>query len=142
MNIILFDKNRKNYYPLSFTRPIAYFRVGILTIKEKWERYYNFVSVKTEAYLSDKFLLKTEEDNIWIDARALPSRALVTELNSLRHGEALAKHGHIFAFRNRVFDIKKLNIIDSNSSFNFISSLCDIFLLSGINNMHTVIKNT
>ena len=38
MNVILFDNNRTNYYPLSFTRPIAYFRIGILTIKEKWEQ--------------------------------------------------------------------------------------------------------
>ncbi len=48
MNVILFDKNRDNYYPLSFTRPISNFRVGILTIKEKWEQYYNSVSVRTE----------------------------------------------------------------------------------------------
>ena len=132
MNVILFDKNRKNYYPLSLTRPIAYFRVGILTIKEKWERYYDSVSVKSEVYLSDKFLLKTEEDNIWIDARVLPSRALITEINSLRNGEALEKNGHIFAFRNRVFDVNKLNIIVSNCSFNVISSLSDIFLLNGV----------
>ena len=33
MNVILFDENCANYYPLSFTRPIAYFRIGILTIK-------------------------------------------------------------------------------------------------------------
>ena len=52
MNIILYDTNRINYYPLSYTRPIAYFRCGILTIKEKWEKYYNSVSVKTEEYLS------------------------------------------------------------------------------------------
>ena len=58
MNVILFDNNRSNYYPLSFTRPIGYFRVGILTIKEKWEQYYKSVSVKTEDYLAVKFPLK------------------------------------------------------------------------------------
>ena len=40
MNIILFDSNRENYYPLSYTRPISYFRIGILTIQEKWENNY------------------------------------------------------------------------------------------------------
>ena len=128
MNVILFDNNRVNYYPLSFTRPIAYFRVGIFTIKEKWEQYYKSVSVKTEDYLSAKFALKVQKDNLWIDARIFPSQALITELNSLRIGEALAKNGVIFAFRNSTFTSDKLNIIDSNASFNSIENLWDIFL--------------
>jgi UDP-N-acetylglucosamine diphosphorylase/glucosamine-1-phosphate N-acetyltransferase len=128
MNVILFDNNRVNYYPLSFTRPIAYFRVGIFTIKEKWEQYYKSVSVKTEDYLSSKFALKVQKDNLWIDARIFPSQALITELNSLRIGEALAKNGTIFAFRNSAFTRDKLNIIDSNASFNSIENLWDIFL--------------
>ena len=128
MNVILFDNNRVNYYPLSFTRPIAYFRVGIFTIKEKWEQYYKSVSVKTEDYLSAKFALKVQKDNLWIDARIFPSQALITELNSLRIGEALAKNGTIFAFRNSTFTSDKLNVIDSNASFNSIENLWDIFL--------------
>ena len=40
MNVILFDTDRENLFPLSLTRPISNFRVGILTIKEKWELYY------------------------------------------------------------------------------------------------------
>tara|TARA_B100001758_G_scaffold243937_2_gene254532 strand:+ start:12726 stop:13913 length:1188 start_codon:yes stop_codon:yes gene_type:complete len=131
MNVILFDKNRANYYPLSFTRPISCFRVGILTIKEKWEQYYKSVSIQTEDYLSVKFPLKTHKDNLWIDARVLPSKVLITELESLREGEALEKNGRIFAFRNRIFDTNKLNIIDSNSTFSFIENLCDIFSLNG-----------
>ena len=128
MNVILFDNNRVNYYPLSFTRPIAYFRVGIFTIKEKWEQYYKSVSVKTEDYLSAKFALKVQKDNLWIDARIFPSQTLITELNSLRIGEALAKNGTIFAFRNSTFTTDKLNIIDSNAVFNSIENLWDIFL--------------
>jgi len=131
MNIILFDKNRVNFYPLSFTRPISHFRIGILTIKEKWEQYYGSVSVKTEDYLSEKFPLNIKKDNIWIDASILPSEALVTELNSLRSGEALAKDGEIFAFRNTKFETNKLNIIGSNSFSNCLNNLCDIFTLNG-----------
>jgi len=130
MNVILCDKNTSNYYPLSFTRPIAYFRVGILTIKEKWEQYYKFVSVKTADHLSVKFPLKVQKDNLWIDARTFPSQALITELNSLRTGEALVKDGEMIAFRNSTYDTQKLNIIDSNSVFNFIDNLWDIFSLN------------
>ena len=127
MNIILFDTNRATFYPFSFTRPIAYFRIGILTIKEKWEQYYKSVSVKTEDYLSKKFTQNIQNDNLWIDARTLPSQSLVTELNSLRIGEALEKDGDIIAFRKSNFCTLKLNIIDSNSSFNSLNNLCEIF---------------
>ena len=131
MNLILFDKNRINYYPLSLTRPIGYFRVGILTMKEKWEQYYKSVSVKTEEYLSSKFPLKVKKDNLWIDAAIFPTQSLITELDSLRNGEALEKNGEIFAFRNNTFDTNKLNVIESNSTFDFISNLSDIFSLNG-----------
>jgi len=131
MNVILFDKNSANYYPLSFTRPISYFRVGILTIKEKWEYYYNSVSVKTEDYLLRKFPLKIKKDNLWIDSKVFPNQALITELNNLRIGEALVKSGEVIAFRNSNFNLQKLNIIDSNVSFNSIENLCDVFSLNG-----------
>ena len=120
MNVILFDNHRANYYPLSFTRPIAYFRIGILTIKEKWAQYYKSVSVRTEEYLSVHFPLKKEKDNLWIDARVLPSNTLIIELNNLRIGEALVKDGEIIAFRNRNFSAKKINVIDSNASFDLV----------------------
>ena len=108
MNVILFDNNRSNYYPLSFTRPISYFRIGISTIKEKWERYYKYVSVKTEDYLSIKFPIRILKDNLWINGKIIPSKALITELKSLRKGESLEKNGEIIAFQNSIFDKKKI----------------------------------
>ena len=68
MNIILYDQNRSNYYPLSLTRPISHFRIGILTIEEKWKRYCKSVSVKTDDYLSQKFAINQTQDNIWINS--------------------------------------------------------------------------
>ena len=131
MNVILFDSSRASYYPLSFTRPISYFRVGILTIKEKWEQYYNSVSVKTEDYLSERYLLEVQKDNLWVNSKVIPSNALVIELKNLRIGEALSSKGEIFAFRNSDFDTNKLNVIDSNVILISVDSLCDIFSLNG-----------
>ena len=136
MNVILFDTNRDNYYPLSYTRPISYFRVGILTIKEKWETYFKSVSVKTENYLSTKFPCKVEDDNLWVNSKIIPSKSLVTELKNLRIGEALKNKDLVIAFRNKKFDLKKLNIIETHVPFESIENLCDIFTLNGneINN--------
>ena len=46
-------------------RPVSDFRIGILTVKEKWEKYYKSVSVQMADYLSANFLLKIEKDNLW-----------------------------------------------------------------------------
>ncbi len=131
MNLILFDNHRTSYYPLSFTRPIAYFRVGILTIKEKWLFFYKSVSVQTEDYLSNKFSVTKLDDNLWVNAKILPTKELVIELNSLRKGESLFHDGKLIGFRNNIFNAKKLNKIDSNISFTSIDSLSDIFKYNG-----------
>ncbi len=127
MNIILFDTNRLNYYPLSLSRPISFFRVGILTIKEKWEQYFSSVSVKTDEYLSYKFPIILKDDNIWINAKTIPSTDLYTEINNLRVGESLEKDGELIAFRNSNFEKSKLNKIDSNVKIKTIENLTDIF---------------
>ena len=53
MNVILFDKNPKKFYPLTLTRPISQFRIGILTINQKWSQYYDNVSCSCEQYLNN-----------------------------------------------------------------------------------------
>ena len=130
MNIILFDTETVNLYPLKLTRPISNFRVGILTIKEKWELYYKTVSFKTEDYLSKKFPCVVMKENLWINSSILPNKDLVTEINSLRKGEVLKKSSVIIAINNHEFSLRNLDKIESNSNFNKINNLCDIFTLN------------
>ena len=132
MNIILFDNKREDFYPLSLTRPIAEFRLGVLTIKEKWENYFDSVSTFSNDYLAEKFnTKKIKEDNIWINSQLLPSKDIVTEIKSLRVGEVLKKESIILAFRNSEFSSDELNNVESNSDFSFLSSITDIFSLNG-----------
>ena len=132
MNIILFDNKREDFYPLSLTRPIAEFRLGVLTIKEKWGNYFDSVSTLSNDYLAEKFnTKKIKEDNIWINSQLLPSKDIVTEIKSLRVGEVLKKESMILAFRNSEFSSDELNNVESNSDFSFLSSITDIFSLNG-----------
>ena len=132
MNIILFDNKREDFYPLSLTRPIAEFRLGVLTIKEKWGSYFDSVSTFSYDYLAEKFnTKKIKEDNIWINSQLLPSKDIVTEIKSLRVGEVLKKESIILAFRNSEFSSDELNNVESNSDFSFLSSITDIFSLNG-----------
>ena len=131
MNVILFDSNRSNFYPLSYTRPISEFRIGILTIKEKWMHYYKNISTKTENYLVSKYPIRKQKENLWIDASVLPSKELKTELDSLRNGEVLESNGKIIAFKNLNYSFKNLNKINTSILVNSIENIWDIFSDNG-----------
>lgn len=131
MNIILFDNKRESFYPLSLTRSISEFRLGILTLREKWESYFDSVSILSNDYLAEKYDTNIKDDNIWINSQLLPSKDIVTEIQSLRVGEVLNKESVILAFRNSEYIVDKLNYVESNSEFSFLSSITDIFRLNG-----------
>jgi len=77
MGLILFDNNRENLKPLTFTRPVAELRIGILTIREKWERMLNInASHFTEPYLSTKYPTNYESLNILVNGSILPTKEL------------------------------------------------------------------
>ena len=99
MNYILFDDySWDNLLPLTFTRPTSEIRVGILTIKEKWEKYIKTTcSYITADYLSDKFPLKQEQYNILINGSVLPSDKLFNEIESLKPGQTLVNGNDILA---------------------------------------------
>ena len=70
MNYILFDGPSRNaLLPFTYTRPVADIRIGILTIREKWERFLGYTTTTiTEDYLAEKFPTKVETmKEIWFD---------------------------------------------------------------------------
>lgn len=102
MNLILFDHPtiRQNLLPFTFTRPVATIRTGILTIAEKWEKRLNLTaSFLTEPYLSKKFPLKHEADNLWINGALCPDAGLLDSILRLNSGDALTKNNMILAVR-------------------------------------------
>jgi len=101
MGIILFDDEVwHNLKPLSFTRPVAAIRVGILTIKEKWETYLGGPSsYLTQDYLSKKFPTKISKENLLVNASVLPSASLSSRIKDLELGQALVKGSITIAIR-------------------------------------------
>ncbi len=99
MNYILFDDySWDNLLPLTFTRPTSEIRVGILTIKEKWEKYLKTTcSYITAEYLSDKFPLKQDQYNILINGSILPNDKLFNEIEALKPGQTLVSGNDILA---------------------------------------------
>lgn len=102
MNVILFDDPiaRTQLLPLTFTRPVASLRVGILTIAEKWKtRLDADISFGTQPYLEKKFPRTTTSDNYWISGGICPDEPFISVLRVLKPDDAIEKNGRILAVR-------------------------------------------
>lgn len=100
MNYILFDgPSRNNLLPFTFTRPVADIRVGILTIREKWEFYLKTTTTTvTEDYLSDKYPMVEMDENVMVNASYLPNLELVEMIRDLKANQAIFKDEDVIAF--------------------------------------------
>ena len=90
-NIILFDDDSwANFLPLAFTRPVSELRVGILSIREKWEKHLDAkASYITQEYLAEKYPIEIKEHNYIINGTVLPDEKLTLLISQLDHNEAL-----------------------------------------------------
>ncbi|RLD81066.1 MAG: glucose-1-phosphate thymidylyltransferase [Bacteroidetes bacterium] len=114
MNYIIFDNFKRNYLlPLTFTRPVGDIRIGILTIREKWEHYLGEkTSSLTEDYLSVKFPIVKGDDNILINGSVMPNPELVKEIGKIGINQALMQDEIIIAIRVTAKDLDNLDDTD------------------------------
>ncbi|PLW98133.1 MAG: glucose-1-phosphate thymidylyltransferase [Marinilabiliales bacterium] len=99
MNLIFFDdKYTEDLLPLTFYRPTALLRTGILTNADRWEKILGTSgSFMTSEYLQEKFPLKADAENIIINGRALPNKNLVNQILSLNPGECIMQNDVLIA---------------------------------------------
>ena len=103
MNYILFDGSvRNSLLPFTYTRPVADIRIGILTIREKWEKYLgNTTTTLTEEYLEEKYPMVELEENIMLNASFLPNHNLVKLIKKLKEKEAIFYGNEVVAFHTK-----------------------------------------
>ena len=133
MNYILFDgSSRKDLLPFTFTRPVADIRVGIMTIREKWEAYLNVkTSTKTEEYLQGKWPLKQEDENVYLNGSILPTQELVEKIQNLQNLQELVANGVVLAYRNDKNSEENLQSVDYSGEVVQIANTWDIFAKNG-----------
>jgi UDP-N-acetylglucosamine diphosphorylase/glucosamine-1-phosphate N-acetyltransferase len=141
MNYILFDDySWDNLLPLTFTRPVSEIRIGILRIREKWERYLDESCYHlTRDYLSDKYPLKTQEENVLLNSSVLPDDKLVAQVQNLDPGQALVYQDEIIAarltkyqvddFRNK--EVRDIEVEEYSHEILKINHPWEIFLYNG-----------
>ena len=119
MNYILFDgDSRTHLLPFTYTRPVADIRIGILTIREKWELFLGTTTTTvTEDYLSEKFPMVELEENIMINASFLPNEELVETIMNLSENQAVFKGEDVIAFYTK--DTQDAVNLDTYESIEF-----------------------
>ena len=100
MNYILFDSDvRQSLLPFTYTRPVADIRIGILTIREKWEKHLGLTTTTiTEEYLEEKYPMVEMDENVLINASFCPTESLVEKVKNLSKNEAIFKGEDVIAF--------------------------------------------
>lgn len=138
-NIILFDREETwtNLLPLSYTRPLSELRVGITTLRQKWESMLpGQYSYLVEEYLSKKYpVFNPQDDSLFIDGSLIANETLAAEINTLEYGSGITYQGEIIAFRGNLDQFRSFTEIDllpeTESGPDKINYLYDIFLLNG-----------
>lgn len=100
MNYILFDESivRSNLLPLTFVRPVADIRIGILTIREKWEkRLKATTSTLTDSYLAAKFPIVKMSENVLINGSICPNDEIVAAVKNLKPNQTVVYNDTIIA---------------------------------------------
>ena len=99
MSYILFDDvARKSLKPFTYIRPVCDIRIGILTIREKWEKYLGeTTSTLTEDYLSNKFPIIFADSMTLINGSVCPTPKLVQAVKNLSVNQVLVCNDNIIA---------------------------------------------
>ncbi|MBR9846649.1 MAG: glucose-1-phosphate thymidylyltransferase [Algicola sp.] len=137
MNYILFDgPSRHSLLPFTFTRPVAEIRVGILTIREKWEKHLEATTTTlTEAYLSEKYPMVEMDSNVMINASFLPNLELIESVKRLKENQAIFKDEDVIAFFSKdtqdEVNFETYDAIEFDSDLIKIEHTWDIFSKNG-----------
>lgn len=91
----------EDFLPLTFTRPTAEMRCGILTFAERWQKLLEIqeISFITEDYLQAKFKKPEGKESLFIVPNFLPSKTVLEQIKNLQQGEALVYENELLAAR-------------------------------------------
>ena len=138
MNYILFDDHTwQNLLPLTFTKPVAEIRIGILSITEKWEHYLNGkLTFQTQEYLNQKYKASYTNNAVFINGKICPTPELLAQINQLEFNTGIKKGNTLIAFRSNI--ASPLNIADAlissvetSTMYTSVENVWDIFSKNG-----------
>lgn len=137
MKIVLFDNQDDHYdlLPLSFTRPICDFRVGITTIREKWESFFHEAEIHALPvdFLRERFGQPDDvsEEMLFISGSVVPDADIAARIVSLVKGQAIVCENRPLAFRGGWKDLEDKNFSDVfEEDLRHLRNVYDVFLMN------------
>lgn len=115
--------DRKSLYPFTFVKSCLDLRVGILTLREKWQKLALAFDVHYIAAHSN------EEGIIWLSENVIPSVVLLQAIQRLGVGEVLVQGGYVIACCYARMGSYRVQEIDT--SVDLLKGVEDLFLLTG-----------
>ncbi|TYR36605.1 transferase [Sphingobacterium phlebotomi] len=136
LEVVLHDRApwREHLLPMAFTRPVGAFRVGILTLQEKWQLLLDVhVSFYTEPYLQEKFHSPSSSVTyLVVRANLCPTMDLVNVLSTLEKECILEKDGDWIAYKMNKWNPQPegsaLKVYNFEGELHRIQFLEDIYL--------------
>lgn len=122
----------EDFLPLTFTRPVAEMRMGILTFSERWKKLLEIDEVFyiTENYLQDKFKKPEPKQSLFIVPNFFPSDEVLKQIKELQPGEALVYENEVLVANINMdnFSLNQINkMTDIHEKLFFIEKPTDIF---------------
>lgn len=114
-------ENWQKLLPLTYTRPVAELRVGILTLSEKWKKHLSShrVSHGSAAYLQPLFPANHDEHALHIAAGLLPNPSLVDAIDNLQPGQALVANDEWLASKGLPEDCETIPFTGDYSAIRY-----------------------
>ena len=130
--LLFVDKNIiKDFFPLTFTRPSAELRAGILTFAERWQRLLGITQVNylTADYLQGKYPYTgvSEEVTLFIYANFLPTPRFLEQVRSLEVGESITYQGRQLAFLGKSITLSSIPSIEWEEPLVLFEKPTDLF---------------
>ncbi len=126
MKIQLVDgKHRSHLLPLTYTRPVAELRCGIITIAEKYTKRGHEIGYGTEAYLNVKY--PSIEAEVLVSGSVCPTDAFLDAVAGLSSGQALIQGDELLAFKGEKWEDEPSEIIPFSGALNLITRPWDIW---------------
>lgn len=122
----------EDFLPLTYTRPVAELRTGILTFSERWQKLLNITEISyiTEDYLQKKFKSYQKMEGLLLVPNFIPSEDVLVQIKNLQIGEALIYKNEVLAARLNMenFSLSQIEkMIDITEELLFFKKSTDLF---------------
>lgn len=136
MQLVFSDAQHwEDFLPLSFTRPVAEMRCGMLTFSERWQKLLETedVSYITEDFLQNKFKKPEGRESLFLISNFLPTKNVLKQIKGLMLGEALVYENELIAAKVDManFSLNQIHkMVDIHEELIYFKKPTDLFSLN------------